>query len=558
MAHIQNEILKTKHIKPAIEKFIAKHLIPPSEADFTLNNVDTLLKSLTIDSFTLFNNDVLKNYLDKEKILNEHISFTQIYTITLKHTKKKEIELLYNIEYGKFATHPKLILSPESKIPAAKYKPVELLNLLYKEINKIKAYHGMLVKIFDEPLKKALKTLVKYIYAKKFIKKVKIPLFDGIEPVLARDAKLIYWFKQKEKKGMVVEVEADEVLVEYKKPIFGKNGLNAYGEYINSDTAKRISDLEAKIDTQSIYIEEDEFTKKYKAKQKGYVYFDDKTLAVDNTLRLNEVSRNKSILDSDEERNNIELLIKQHDITKDSIGEGVALSSENIHVDGFVGAKSTLEAKYLEIEGATHQESKQFAKYAKINRHKGTLRCHEANIKLLEGGVVHATKATIEHSLSGSVYAQDVIIKQVKSNLKVYATNSITVDLVSGEDNLFEINYKKVPVILSKIEYIQKEIEELRYKKRQAERFHPENVKSIKQKIQEKKDEIKKIQDSYKYATITVKHPFRGLNTITFTIDEEHQLSYKTQSKHYEPFYIEIKDDIIILQPPAISLSLSN
>ena len=558
MAPIQNEILKTKHIKPAIEKFIAKHLIPPSEADFTLNKVDTLLKSLTIDSFTLFSKDVLKEYLDKEKILNEHISFTQIYTVTLKHTEKKELELLYDIEYGKFATHPKLILSPESKIPAAKYKPVELLNLLYKEINKIKAYHGMLVQIFDEPLKKALKTLVKYIYAKKFIKKVKIPLFDGIEPVLARDAKLIYWFKQKEKKGMVVEVEADEVLVEYKKPIFGKNGLNAYGEYIHSDTAKTISDLEAKIDTNTVYIEEDEYTKKYKAKQKGYVYFDGKTLAVDNTLRLNEVSRNKNILDSDEEKNNIELLIKQHDVTKDSIGEGVELSSENIHVDGFVGAKSKLEAKYLEIEGATHQESKQFAKYAKINRHKGTLRAHEATIKLLEGGVVHATKVTIENSLSGFVYAQDVTIKQVKSNLKIYATNSITIDLVSGEDNLFEINYEKVPVILSKIEHIQEEIEELRYKKKQAERFRPDEVDKLKQKIQEAKEQIQKIKESYKYASINVKHPFRGLNTIVFTIDKEHQLVYKTQDKHYETFHIEIKDDLVILQPPAISLSLSD
>ncbi|MEO1937730.1 MAG: flagellar assembly protein A, partial [Sulfurimonas sp.] len=442
--------------------------------------------------------------------------------------------------------------------PAAKYKPVELLNLLYKEMNKIKAYHGIIVRIFDEPLKKALKTLVKYIYAKKFIKKVKIPLFDGIEPVLARDAKLIYWFKQKEKKGMVIEVEADEVLVEYKKPVFAKNGFNAYGKYIHNDTAKTINDLKAKVDSKTIYIEEDEFSKKYIAKQKGYVYYDGSILAIDNTLRLNEISRNKNILDSDEEKNNIELLIKQHDITKDSIGEGVELSSEHIHVDGFVGAKSKLEAKHLEIDGATHQDSKQFAKYAKINRHKGTLHCYEANIKLLEGGIVHATKVTIENSLNGFVYAQDVTIKQVRSNLKVYATNSITIDLVSGEDNLFEINYEQVPVVLSKIEHIQEEIEELRYKKKQAKRFHPDEVETLKQKIQEAKEQIQKIKESYKYASIEVKHPFKGLNTIVFSIDKEHRLVYKTQNKHYEAFHIEIKDDLVILQPPAISLSLSD
>jgi hypothetical protein len=557
MKNIQNEIVKTKHIKQALQKFIAQHLIPPSEADFVLNKVDTLLKTPSQEKYELCNKELLANYLDKEKILKEKISFTQIYTVTLQHTEKKEIELLYDIEYGKFSTHPKLILSPESKIPYKKYKPAQLLGLLYKEINKIKAYNGMLLQIFDEEFKKALKTLVKYIYAKKFLKKVKIPLFSGIEPVVAREAKLIFWFLQKEKTGMVIEVEADEVLVEYKKPILGKNGLNAFGEYIQADILNKISDLKAKVDPNTITIKEDEYSKKYIAKQKGYVYYDKKTLAVDNRLRLNEVSRNKNVLDSQKEKNNIEVVVKQHDITKDSIGEGVELSSENIHVDGFVGAKSLLEAKYLEIDGATHQDSKQFAKYAKINRHKGTLRCHEANIKLLEGGTIHATKVNIENSLSGFVYAQDVTIKQVKSNLKIYATNSIKIALVSGEDNYFEINYKKVSVILAKIAYLQNEIEDLRYKKQQAQRFHPDKVTEIQNKIDIYKKEIETIQECYKYARITVQHPFKGLNTIVFTIDETHQLSYKTEAKQYEPFYIEVKDDTLILQPPAISLSLS-
>jgi len=556
MSKIQNELIKTKKIKAALQKFIAQHLIPPSEADFQITGVDTLLKSSDSESFKHYPKDQLKSYFNKERILKEEISFTQIYAVTLIHRPKKDLELLYDIEYGKFSTHPKLILSPESKIPYKQYKPTELLNILYKEINKIKAYNGILISIFDESLKKALKTLIKYIYAKKFIKKVKIPLFEGIEPVVARDAKLIFWFKEKEQEGVVVEVAADEVLVEYKKPIFGKSGLNAFGEYIHAQNAKGMNDLDAKVDTQSIYIEEDTHSKRYKAKQKGYVYYDGKVLAVDNKLRLNEVSRNRSILNSQEEQNNIELHIKQHDITKDSIGEGVSLSSENIHVDGFVGAKSLLEAHSLEIEGATHQDSKQFAKYAKINRHKGTLRCHEAHIKLLEGGSIHATKAIVETSMSGFIYAEDVIIKQVKSNLKVYATNSITIEVVSGEDNHFEINYQKVPIILSKIDYIKKDIEELRYKRKQAERFHPEKLAQITQKIKEYKAEIEAIKNCYLSAKVDIKHPLKGLNIICFTIDKENQLLYKTEAKRYETFYIEKEDNTLILQPPALSLIL--
>jgi hypothetical protein len=558
MTQIQQEAVKTKLIKKALEKYIAKNLIPPSEVDFTLSGVETYIKSRKSDSFELCSKELLQNYLDKEKILDEHIEFTQRYTIKIFHAPKKEIELLYDIEYDHFMTHPKLILSPESKIPHKEYKAVDLLTLLYKEFNKIKAEHNILVKIFDEGMKKALKTLVKYIYAKKFTKKVKIPLFEGITPVIARDAELIFWFQEKEhQESMITKVDADELLVEYKKPIYGKNGLNAFGEYIDAQSAARKDDLKAEIDTKSIYIEEDEYTKKYKAKHQGYVYYDTKILTVDTKLRLNEVSRNKNILDSSEEHNSIELIIEQQDVTKDSIKEGVELASQNIQVDGFVGAKSLLEATNLVINGATHQDSKQFAKYATINRHKGTLRAHEANIKLLEGGTVHATKVTIENSLSGSVYGVDVVIKQVKSNLKIYATNSITIALVSGEDNLFEINYKKVPIILSKIEYLKEEIEELREKKRRAEHFDEERAKEYTKMIQEKKEEIEAIHHSYKDARIEIKNPLRGLNYICFSIDDKHKLEYKTTQQKYSPFHLEIKDDLIILQPPAISLSLA-
>jgi hypothetical protein len=201
MKNIQNEIVKTKHIKQALEKFIAKHLIAPSETDFVLNKVDTLLKTPSEENYELCNKEMLPQYLDKEKILKEKISFTQIYTVTLQHIEKKEIELLYDIEYGKFSSHPKLILSPESKIPYQKYKPAELLGLLYKEINKIKAYNKMLLKIFDEDLKKALKMLVKYIYAKKFVKKVKSPFLMALNQLLPVKQNLFFGFCKKKKQA---------------------------------------------------------------------------------------------------------------------------------------------------------------------------------------------------------------------------------------------------------------------------------------------------------------------------------------------------------------------
>ena len=548
MPKVEKKIIKTKYIQEALNTFAEENLILPSECDFIIHKVDTYIKTNATDSFELYDKNTQKKYFDKEKVINEHVEFHQVYTITAMKKEKTDLELLYTIDFSKYSTHPFIILSPESKIPYTTNKPVDLLKILFRELNKIKAYHKILINIFDDDMKKSLKLLVKYIYAKKFTKRVKIPLFNGIEPVITRPSKLIFWFKEKEHKGEVIEVEENELLVEYKKPIYGQNGLNAFGEYLDSAFANNVDDLQARVDEKSIKIEESATTKRYISKIRGYVHYDGKELLVDNRIKISEISRHRDLVD-DLEDNNIEVVVTQHDTNRDTIKEGVTLVSERIHVDGFVGAKSRLEAVTLEIEGATHQDSTQYAKYATINRHKGILRCHEAKISLLEGGTVYATTATIENSIGGSVYAQDVTIGHVKNNLKVYASNSITVRLVSGEDNLFKINYQDIPILQSKIEFINNDIDELKYKLQEAKRHSLSRVEDIQQEIEKLKQEKEAIQNSYQKATITIKEPLRGLNTIVFTIDDTHEISYKTEAKAYSPFFLEIQDSLITLQP---------
>ena len=550
MPKINKKVIKTRYIEEALKTYAQENLIPLSECDFVINKVDTYIKSNASESFKLCSKDIQEQYRDKEKLLNEHVEFHQLYTITAKPKEKIEIELEYTIDFSKSYTHPKLILSPESKIPYKSYKPVDLLKILFRECNKIKAYNKILINMFDEDMKKHLKLLVKYIYAGKFIKRVKTPLFNGVEPVITRPSKLIFWFKKKEHKGEVIEVDENELLVEYKKPIYGKNGFNAFGEYLDTTFANNVDDLQARVDEKSIKIEETATTKKYISKIQGYVHYDGKELLVDNRIKISEISRHKELVE-ELENNNIEVIVTQNDTARDTIKEGVTLVSQQIHVDGFVGAKSRLEAITLEIDGVTHQESVQYAKYATINRHKGTLRAHEAKISLLEGGVVHATTAHIDSSIGGAIYAQDVTIGHVKNNLKVYAANSITVRLVSGEDNLFKINYRDISILENKIKFIKNDLEDLKYKLEEAKRHSPSRVEEIKKKIHSFKDEIKAIQNSYKNAKITIQEPFRGLNKIVFTIDESHEISYKTDAKAYTPFYLEIQENIITLHPVA-------
>lgn len=550
----QKEILKTKYIKNALTRYATDNLIPLSECDFKIHKVDTLVKTQQNPDFAHYPASLLKEHLDHQKILQENIEFSQFYTIVAYKKKKKEINLIYSIDLGEYAAKPKLILSPQSYIPYKLYDPVELLKLLYHELNKIKIYHGILIKIFDTSMKRALKAFVKYIYHKHFTQKISFPLFDGIEPIMSRKSELILYFKEKKKNARVVAVEAGEHLIKHTKPLCGCNGFNAYGKIIDNLHSSSVDNVSIDFDPKSIRIEEDESSKIYISKEDGYVHYDGLHISVDKHLQLNEVSRYDKIIDSYAQENTTDLAISQNDITQDSVGEGVKLSAESISIDGFVGANSHLEALHLKIQGATHQNSCQTARYATINRHKGTLRCHQAKIDLLEGGIVHASRVEIDSSMGGQIFAEDVIIGHTKNNLKVYASNSITVRLASGEDNVFKINYKEIPVVMKKIDFIKEEIDDLKYKLKQAQRFKPHNAQLIKDEITTLKNEITEIQNSYKHAVISVEQAFRDLNHILFSIDEKNEIHYKTDNKAYLPFHLEIQENKITLLPPNISL----
>lgn len=555
---IEKQTIKTRYVHETLVLYAKQNLIPLSECDFTINKINTYIKCNATGSFELYNQKIQKKFFDKKKIINEHVEFRQMFTITvMQREEKNSIALKYTLDYSDFSTHPALILSPESEIPYKAYKPLELLKMLYNECNKIKAQHKILIDIFDEDMKKYLKLFVKYIYAGKFVKNIKIPLFNGIKPVITRPSKLIFWFKKKEHTSEVIEVDKEELLIEYQKPIYGQSGLNAFGEYLDSTFPYNIDDLRAKIDEKSIRIEETPTYKRYISKVRGYINYNEKELSIDNKIKINEISRNRELVNKTE-KNNIEVKVMQHDASRDTIKEGATLISERIHVDGFVGPNSRLEAVILDIDGATHQSSSQYAKYANINRHKGTLRCHEANIAVLEGGKVYASTVNIKDSICGSVYAQDVTIKHVRNNLRVYASNSITIQLVSGEDNLFKINYRDVSIAQSKITFIDLDIKELEYKLREAKKYNLSNIDEIEKQIQNFQKEKKSIENSYQDAKITIKEPFRGLNTISFAIDSSHEITYRTENRAYSKFYLEIQDTLITLHPVGQSIVLND
>ncbi|WP_295023455.1 flagellar assembly protein A [Sulfurimonas sp.] len=556
MTCLLSKKVKTKNIESSLRKFALENKLPLDKLSFDINKIETYIKTVADDDFVLYEKDIHHYYSDYDKMINEHVNFRQFYIITIKQ-EPTTITLNYEILYSENSTSASIVIFPDSIIKYKNYTLKELYFALLSEINKIKAKNNILINIFDKQMLEQLKKFTHYIIGGKFVKKIKLPLFNGVEPEITRNSKLILHYREKDKTHQVVEVNEGEILVEFLKPIFGKNGLNVFGETVSNDLLINKNDLSCRVDKESIEIIEETDRKIYKSKKKGYIHIDDNDFYIDNKIKINNLSRIDNSIAKDE-KNNIEVIISQDDATLDSLGEGVNLTSEVIHIAGHVGAKSTLKAVSLTIDGATHQDSLQEAKFAMINRHKGKLRCHSAKIKLLEGGEVRATNVEIDSCMGGTIYAETVTIGQVKNNLKVYASNSITIRLVSGENNLFKISYKDIPTLNSRFNYLASEMEDLKYTLEGALKHSLSQVSIIKEEIQKIKLQQDKIVDCVKTAKITIKEPFMGINTITFVIDSNNELTFKTEEKLYDSFYLEESDLEITLHPTNKKISIKS
>ncbi|WP_345992100.1 hypothetical protein [Sulfurimonas sp. HSL-1716] len=546
----------TRNIDSLLKEFASDNYTPLDSCDFSLEGTVTYVKYPSDESYTKIPDDHYKQYSqDINNVVKDKININQVYKITLFIAHECTIKLEYKINFDEFKTHPKLIVLPTSHIPYKTIKPKELYVLLISELNKIKAKNRILVNFHHNKMLEDLKKFVRHLYAGKFVKPVKIQLFEGIEPELSMQSSINLIFKNKTSPDhQLIEVDKDEIILEYRKPIYGSNGFNCYGKLIeHGDLEAKSFDLQ--IDDESIYTVEKDNMLILKSRKKGFVDYNDGKIAVSNVVKVNKINRIQSKI-TDDEDNEIEVVVAQNDITRDSVGEGAEIVSERIHINGHTGSKSLLEATDLVIDGATHKDSNIFAKNAKINRHKGTLRCNKAEITLLEGGKVHASYAEVGTCLGGSIYARDVVIDHVKNNVTVYASNSITVRLVTGEDNSFIIDYRKIPVVTSQISLIDADIDDLKFKLEDALKSDNNTAASIEEKIDELKHEKEQIISSSLKASISIKNPLRGLNIIKFVFSDKDEILYKTSPKQYEKFYIKLDDEKVTLYPVGVTKNI--
>ncbi|MBU0631564.1 FapA family protein [bacterium] len=543
----------TRNIDSLLKQFASDTYTPLDSCDFNLLGTVTYIKYPNDETYTKIPNELYEDYSKHiNNVTRDKININQIYKITLYEASTCTIKLEYKVHFDEFKTNPKLVILPSSHILYKIIKPKELYFLLKDEINKIKAKNRILVNFHDNGMLEDIKKFVRHIYAGKFTKPVRIQLFDGIAPEISMQSSIDLVFKSKRSPNhQLIEVEEGEVILKYRKPLFGSNGFNCFGKQIEAGEFSA-DNFNLQVDNESIdTIEEDDMLI-LKSKKRGFVDYRDGSIAVNNVIKVNKINRVQSKI-TDDEDNAIEIVVAQNDVTKDSVGEGTEIVSERIHINGHTGSRSVLEATDVVVEGATHKDSNIFARNARINRHKGTLRCNKANVKLLEGGKIHASYAEVETCLGGSIYAKDVVIDHVKSNVTVYASNSITIRLVSGEDNSFVIDYRKIPVIISQISKIDADLDELKFQLEEAIKSNSPQRKTIEDEITVLKNEKNKFKSSSLSASINIKNALTGLNIIKFLLPNNEEIIYKTLPRKYDEFHLKLENDKITLHPVGIT-----
>lgn len=562
MDEILKKVITTKNIVQDIKKIAKDAGLNYRKLDYKLLGMQTYFKNFKFKKFIPYTAEIRASYytpggsLKHDKFLNEAVSLMQIYKVEVfESTSYRNFYLDYEIEPSRYYTHPRLIIKPSSTINKEGLSLKEIYKELLNCLNKIKLEHNILINFFADKMTQQLKVFTKMVYANKFKNPVKILLFTGIEPEVSSPSNVIEHYKLKRPNLQTYEVDTKALLIEYIRPVYGKNGFSAKGESLSAEGPDSKIKHDFTVDKVTVETVETEQGVQYYARRKGYVSFVNEFLSISNKIIIKDINRIQQSV-TNKEANEVELVITQSDVTKDGVGAGVELKSEKIHITGHIGKKARVEAKEVVIDGSTHNESLIIARNGEVNRHKGRIQGSTLKIKNLEGGEIHANTVDITNALSGTVFAESVHIHNLKNRVKIVASKEIIVDNLMGEDNYFAIDCSKVTTLQGRMRYFERKIKRLEDDIEVIKNSDPKKVAKAKAEITKIRAEIDAMNKLHYKAKIDIRSTIHGLNIIEFNVvDKKEKLTFRTNhTQKFEPFCLKESDKEITLFPTRLSI----
>ncbi len=482
---IRTTVLKTRNVAKELLSLAQTNGVSIESIDFNLLDVQTftgLSDGKKDIEWEETQSDELYELDDTTALLNKNFHIKQIYEIEVFTKDEKTNNFKdFHIAVGANATRCKVYLSIKAGATLEYFTDFEQeLPIL---INNKKLRAGILINIFDEMLKDVVSKLSAKVKVDKkvnFSKNETILIAQSIEPTPTIDDSIVlHYDKKKEvdqhdkidysKRGYIRSVFKNELLIEYVKPKKGVDGRDTRGNFLEAKEPLETNLPEFNID-ETIEIIENKTSREYRAKENGYITFEDNTYAIRTDVEIEAVSfkTTGSILAG--VNSEVNMNIKETDTAKDAVGPGMTVEVTEIEIEGNTGSNSIVHAQKASVGGQTHKDSEIRADKLDINIHKGKAYGKKIHISRLEHGIVDGDIIEVSQAIGGDIRGKEVYIEICGSYVKATASRLIDIKKLQGSENIFTIDSLVKKDSKQGVKKKEKEISELKFDIRQIKK----------------------------------------------------------------------------------------
>jgi hypothetical protein len=466
---IPSIVLRTSNVAKELLGVASNHKVSIKTLDFRLLEVQTFIRTLTNGDDWIEVHEQEIADIAEEMYLNPKFELKQIYEIEIfTITQSSPLDLL-DISIAGNGTLCKIYLTIKAQSEVTYNEKFE--NDLFELIKKKKLRANLLIGIFDSIMYPNLKELISKVRIHTtyvFETQERYIIAEGVEPILTIDDKLILHYDTKykamdeagrvnyAKRGYIVSVVENDLLIEYIKPIKGTIGRNVRGELINPKEPIVRNTPTFSI-TDKIKRDESEKSIEFRAAIGGYVTFEGGTYDIKTEMDVSEISfRTTGSIDTEMDAD-VSINVKEKDTLKDAIGTGMAVTVNIINIEGNVGAEAKITAHKATIQGQVHSSAIVTADDLSINVHKGKAYGKEIHITRLELGEVEGERVFITQAVGGKVRAKEIYIELLGSRTKLTASKTIEIKTLQGGENILTID----PLLNESRDVLDKDLEKI-------------------------------------------------------------------------------------------------
>lgn len=450
---IPSIVVRTSNVAKELMSVAENHKVSVKTLDFRLIETQTFTRMLiNADDDWVECSFAEINDITPEMYLDPKFEIKQIYEIEIfTLTEEPPLETL-DISIAGNASLCKIYLTIKASSRAIYDEQFEVT--FFDVIKKKKLRANLMIGVFDSMMRPNLAELLAKIRVHgdyTFPEQERYVIAEAYEPLPTIDDKLILHYDKKHKemsesgrvdyskRGYIVGVVENDLLIEYIKPLKGTLGRNVRGELLVPKEPSVKNEPTFAI-SEKITKNESDRNIEFRARIGGYVTLEGGMYDIKTEMDVTEISFRstgsiEASLDAD-----VSINVKEKDSLKDAVGSGMSVTVNVINIEGNVGSDAKVYAKRANIAGQVHSSAMVSADDLSINIHKGKAFGKEVRITRLEHGEVEAEKVFVVQAVGGKIRAKEIVIELLGSHTKLTASKSIEIKKFEGGENVLTID----------------------------------------------------------------------------------------------------------------------